>query len=492
MSDVLNPSAYGVLATGFTRMRMPEIRLAIINSLQTNTGVTFETRPDSITGQFIDTFAEREATVWELCEAVYHAMYPISATGVNLDHAVSFAGVRRLFAEQSSAWCVLYGAEGTTVPAGSVVRNQNTQDNFLLDAPTLITRQAAIDSTVTIMNAIQGQEYWIRVNNILYMYTAQAGDAAVDIASQLYNLLLPSGYSLSLDASNIRIYSIEAVSYVLQLSTNIGLTTVGSIGLFTAETFGPADVSVNSINQIISTFTGWNSVNNIVPGAFGRNQETDDELRLRYNLGVFRLGAATLESINANLLQNVPGILNLTVYENDSDVTDSDGRPPHSIEVIVNGGDPQQIANQIFLVKAAGIDTYGNVSVTVTDSAGFPHPINFNRPTPIYIWVNVDVFLYSEEAFSDAGTDQIKQIIADTGNAFGIGKDVIVQRLFGPIYASVTGIGKMDITVASETDPTTVPPTANYSANNIAIDARELSQFNITHIAVSIEPNPIP
>src|SRR5215469_10561092 len=117
MSDVINPSAYGVLATGFTRMRMPEIRLAIINSLQANTGVTFETRPDSITGQFIDTFAEREATMWELAEAVYHAMYPISATGVNLDHSVSFAGVRRLFAERSAVWCVCYGVEDTVIPA---------------------------------------------------------------------------------------------------------------------------------------------------------------------------------------------------------------------------------------------------------------------------------------------------------------------------------------------------------------------------------------
>jgi len=64
--------------------------------------------------------------------------------------------------------------------------------------------------------------------------------------------------------------------------------------------------------------------------------------------------------------------------------------------------------------------------------------------------------------------------------------------LFGPIYAGVTGIGKMVITVASETDPTTVPAPGDYSDNNIAIDARELSQFDITHVAVSIEPNPIP
>ena len=64
MSDVIADLEYGMLPTGFSRMRLPEIRQAIINSLQTKTGLTFETRPNSITGQFIDVFAEREAVIW--------------------------------------------------------------------------------------------------------------------------------------------------------------------------------------------------------------------------------------------------------------------------------------------------------------------------------------------------------------------------------------------------------------------------------------------
>lgn len=127
MSGSLNPLDYGVLPSGFSRMRMPEIRQAIINSLTQSLGIVLETRPDSITGQFIDVFAEREATMWELAEAVYFAMYPISATGINLDHSVSFAGVVRLFAEQSTSPCVCYGAEGTIIPAGSYIQNSVSQ-----------------------------------------------------------------------------------------------------------------------------------------------------------------------------------------------------------------------------------------------------------------------------------------------------------------------------------------------------------------------------
>ena len=231
---------------------------------------------------------------------------------------------------------------------------------------------------------------------------------------------------------------------------------------------------------------GWDAVDNLVPGHLGRNLETDDELRLRYDSGVFQLGAATLESIKANLQQNIAGIIGLEVYENMEDVTDSEGRPPHSIEVIAYGGDPQDIANQIYLVKAAGIDTFGSLTVMVTGSSGYQHDINFNRPVPMYIWVEVDVTLYNEETFPDSGITQIQLIVTQTGNAFGIGKDVIPQRFFGPIYSSVPGISNLVIRVAKTTDPNVVPVLADYSEAIIPIGAREISEFDVTKVAVSI------
>jgi uncharacterized phage protein gp47/JayE len=486
VSDLVNPVTYGLLPTGFSRMRLPEIRQQIIDDLQLNTGVVFETRVDSITGQFIDTFADREATLWELAEAVYHAMYPISATGINLDHAVSFAGVRRLFAQRSIVWCACYGIETTTITAGSIIRNNTTQDNFLLDADVTISRQQTIDTTVSINDAIVGNQYWIQINTTVYTYTCVAGDATINIAQHLYTQLLSSGFTIVLNANQIQIYGIESVTFNLQLSTNISILILGSLGNFTAENFGPADVSTGNVNSIVTTMDGWTSVNNIVPGQAGRNLETDDELRLRYSTGVFRLGAATLNSIQVSIMQNVPGILTCQVYENEDDVPDSDGRPPHSIEVIAYGGDPQDIANQIWLLKAAGIDTFGSITVAVNDSIGVSHNINFNRPTPVYMWVNITVNLYDEEVFPDNAVPTIQAIVAATGNAFGIGKDVIVQRFYGPIYAGVSGIGQLIITVAREDDPNTVPAPGDYVSTNIAISARELSTFDVTHVAVTV------
>ncbi len=486
MSGSLNPLDYGVLPSGFSRIRMPEIRQSIIDALTQSLGIVFETRPDSITGQFIDVFAEREATMWELAEAVYFAMYPISATGINLDHSVSFAGVRRLFAEKSSAWCACYGIEGTTIPAGSIIRSNNSQDNFLLNAPVTISRQAAIDTILSIDSAFSGQEYWIRVNQSVYRYTCLAGETNVIIAQQLATKLLNSGLEIALDANQIRIYGIESISYLLQLSADIGIVRISSIGVFTCEVFGPVDVRAHGLTQIVSVLMGWEAVDNIVDGRMGRDLETDDELRLRYNTGVFLLGAATLESIKANLQQNVPGIINVEVYENINDVTDADGRPPHSIEVIAYGGDPQIIAEQIYLTKAAGIDTFGTTQVMVTGSSGYQHEINFNRPLPMYIWVHVEVTLYNEETFPDNGVEQIQLIVTRTGDAFGVGKDVIPQRFFGPIYQGVQGIANLVINVASKSDPDTVPTPGEFSTNIIPIGAREISDFDVTKVVVVI------
>lgn len=488
MSDTINPEDYGVLPTGFSRMRLPEIRQSIINSLQSRTGLIFETRTDSITGQFIDVFAEREAALWELSEAVYHAMYPISAYGVNLDHAVSFAGVKRLFAESSYAWCILYGQEETLISAGAVVRNTVNQEQFILQDDVTISRQSAIDFTVSIDTAVVGQDYWISIDSVLYTYRAANGDTNLFIANNLYLQMIGSDLELTLNANQISGHKIEAVPFALQISTNISLLVIGSIGNFYAENFGPFEIPTGSITQIVTTQFGWDTVNNIIDGHTGRNIETDEELRLRYETGVFRLGAATLPSIKANLEQNIVGIQSVEVFENEEDVTDAEGRPPHSIEVVAYGGDPQDIANQIFNTKAAGIDTHGAIAVNVLDSVGYTHVINFNRPVPIFVWVDIVVTLYNEEIFPDNGVQQIQSIVVVTGNNFGIGTDIIVQRFLGPIYSNVPGIARMDIKIAIESDANDIPAPGDYISNNVAVANRELSSFDITRVSVTISP----
>jgi len=66
---------FGVTPAGFIRKRLADIRPEIIAALRNNlqaAGLSgdIETRPDSVMGILIDTFAEREAALWELSEGI--------------------------------------------------------------------------------------------------------------------------------------------------------------------------------------------------------------------------------------------------------------------------------------------------------------------------------------------------------------------------------------------------------------------------------------
>jgi hypothetical protein len=114
--------------------------------------------------------------------------------------------------------------------------------------------------------------------------------------------------------------------------------------------------------------------------------------------------------------------------------------------------------------------------------------MNFNRPTMVYFWVRATVDLYDEEIFPDSGALQLQTVIADTGNDFGIGKDVIIQRFYGPVYANISGIGKLDLSVAYSYDPDVPPADAAFVTTNIPIAARELSQFSSSRVQITITP----
>ena len=82
-------------------------------------------------------------------------------------------------------------------------------------------------------------------------------------------------------------------------------------------------------------------------------------------------------------------IASATGYENDTDDTDEEGRPPHSVEIIVDGGDETSIASIILDKKAAGIQTFGSITVNVATEYGDSIPVSFNRPEYIYVWMKV-------------------------------------------------------------------------------------------------------
>ena len=480
--------ANGIIPEGFVRPRLPEIRQEIVDDLVAGlqaAGYTgpIETRPDSLFGLLIDTFAERETALWEQMEAVYYAMYPSSAVGAQLDRAVSFTGVTRLPASPSRVYVMLYGVEGTVVPALSQVRNRVTQSLWETLADTTIGAGATGDVFIrpTVANATL---YRVTIDGVNYDYTSDGSATLAEILAGLTAALAGSGQIVSNDGAVLRITAGGAESFALQVSLSLVVTQLGSPALTESFENGPLTAAPGEITDIVTLVPGWNTVNNLQEASLGRLLETDAELRERYKSGVYALGAATLPALQANLEARVLGVTSVRVFENDSDVVDGVGRPPHSIHVVAEGGLDADIAAAIFQYKAAGIDTFGDVVVMVEDSEGTEHEIHFDRPDPIYVWIDATITLLppDEEAFPPDGFTQIQNNLLAAGNALGVGKDVIWQRLLKAVHA-VPGVAECDLQLATSATP--AGPPGAFAEANITIQPFEVARFDLSRISVT-------
>lgn len=480
---------YGVTPEGFVRPRLPEIRVEIIEAVRANLRAKglpddIETRPDSVMGVLIDTFADREAAVWEMGEGVYYAMYPGSAVGAALDRAVSFSGVRRLQAEHSRAYVVAYGLQGTVIPAGAQIRHRSTQNLWETTAPVTISAAAAADVRVT--PTVQNDAtYTITVDAIPYSYTSDATATIGEILTGLSGALATSGLQVSNDGAALRIRSTATLAVNVTLSANLAFSEIGSAVLAQTIDAIPELAQPGDLDTIVTLTPGWTRVANLQAGAVGRLQETDAQLRARYRLGVFRFGAGTLPSIGPNLLNDVPGIVDIRVFQNNTDDVDEEGREPHSIHVIVDGGIDDDVAAAIYKYKGGGIDTNGAVVKTLMTAEG-QQIIKFDRPTAVYVWVKASLTLLppEEQAFPSDGFERVGTSILNTGQAHVIGQDVRLQRFFCSIYET-PGIAEVDLTFAYSTDPDFVPDSGDYAAANITIDGVEKALFDVSRIEVT-------
>lgn len=305
---------YGLTPTGFVRMRLPEIQAAILADFKSRTGLDLDPSPDSVTGQLVATFAERIAALWEEAERAFLSAYPVTAEGLSLDLAVSYAGVSRLDA---------------------------------------------------------GSEFF---------------------------------------------------------------------------------------------------------------REPDDLLRARYRLGVHRLGAGTIPAIEANLAQDIAGVLTVRVYENTGDSPDADGRPPHSIEAVVEGGDDAAIAALLRRVKPAGITAHGNTFWVVPDPSGREQAVWFSRPEPRLIWLRATLETYGEEAVPGNVAALAAEAMVLEGAALGVGQDVLLQRIAAAVFPATAGVARVRLEAASAI-PGGVP--GAFSTGDIAIGPRERAAFHLDRVDIA-------
>lgn len=198
----------------------------------------------------------------------------------------------------------------------------------------------------------------------------------------------------------------------------------------TAQQKGAISAAVGVINKIQTPTLGWQSVTNPTVATPGNPVETDAALRQRQARSVALNSVDTVEAIAAALLA-LSGVTSVQAYENDTNATDANGLPPHSVSFVVLGGDANQIAKAISDKKTPGAATYGTTSVPVTNDVGVTRIINYFVPTPKTIKVAVTVHPLTAGWTVDIG-ESIRAAIVAYINALAAGVDVERARLYLP------------------------------------------------------------
>lgn len=285
--------------------------------------------------------------------------------------------------------------------------------------------------------------------------------------------VVPAGYLLR-TPYNVYFRTFEAVSATEDgnYQVNVEALEYGTIG----------NVAAGDISVVVNTLEGINSVSNTSGFFNGQDEETDQALIERYYDSLGKVGARRIESIEANVLDEVPGVRSAVVIENDSDNYDEDGRPPHSFETIVLGGVDELIAQKILEQKGGGIRAYGATIVNVTDQKGKVHKIGFTRAStvPIYIKIyrknNAQFPLEGDQLLVKKAIEYVGGIYNNTVyNGVGMSSNIILARLESVLFA-VDGL--VDVRVELSSDGSV------YTASNINIAFPEVAETDMSKIEV--------
>ena len=487
--------AFGLTPEGFVLKRLPDIKEEIETNLRTAFGPGINLLPTELLGQLVGILSEREALLWEGLRDVYDSMYPDSAANVSLDNVVAITAIKRLEATKGTGTGIAYGTLGTVIPANSIISvSGNPSARFL--TTTANTIGAGTNEVQLVQfSAVPTAGSWTLIFNGEETTTLAYNDNAAAVQSALNNLAAlsgvvvsgnyTSGFSITFGGSDgsrdqpaLRAGTNTLTATGVQVNLSFSTTTPGVLPNVTcnliAETAGLINAYANSLTVIETPVAGWQSFNNPTDITPGRNIETDAELRLRREQTLATAGAATVDAIRSRILE-IDEVEDARVFENDGDVTDGAGRPPHSFEAVVLGGANQEIGDTIWAVKAAGIRSYGVVSVTVADSNNFNHTVQFSRPTPVNIYLIINLTVDSN--FPVGGAAAVRAaIVSYAEETFGIGDDVITVKLFCPIV-DIDGILDCEILIGTAPSPAT-------DANVIIAD-NQISAWDTSRITVN-------
>ena len=474
---------YGLTPKGPNPKRLDVILDEMQEFMSRRLGVNIKQNPQSLLNHLLTNAADQLAELWEYGTDVYYSEYPTTAEGSSLDNAAQFGGSTRELSARSYYSILCTGIDGTVVPAGTLIAaDTNPATNLSISADAVISR-ANFNKAVVIMASTEVRaSLSIALNGTLYTITPDPEKPVNEALSALQAAITDSDFRVSVEGEALVIEAVDEISSnVMVLSENLTTQTVSSIIQFATVEDGDILIPNGVITKIVKSVAGMTAVVNVGPYIAGRLAETDIEFRRSYVDKIYNRSTSMVESIRSAILSEVQGILSCAVYQNDSNVVDSMGRWPHSVEVVVDGGDATEIAQQILNTKAGGISSYGSVEVTLPGEYGEEIVVRFNRPTYVKVWFRVGVTLSRTTNPPINYVELIKEQILAKVAELEAGDSVIPQNF----HLALSGIDYMDVSLFATTDEGEMP--TSYDLRSVSISARERAVSDEGRIEVELD-----
>lgn len=217
---------------------------------------------------------------------------------------------------------------------------------------------------------------------------------------------------------------------------------------------GAVSAAPGILTQILTPTFGWQSVTNAGAATPGLPIEDDATLRQRQSQSTAISAQTVLEAVTA-AVANVTGVGRLKPYENDTDTTDANGLPPHSIALVVEGGEASNICAAIAQTKSPGCRAYGTTQQVIIDANGVPNTIGYFPLSEVSITVAITIKALAGYV-STTGPQIIAAVVAYL-EQLGIGVESYLSRLYAPanlsgdVAVGATGLTQQQLDALSAT-----------------------------------------
>lgn len=482
---------YGVTRNGFVRKRLDEIKNDVYARLKEGWGYDITINPQSFLNVLVTGFSDEVAKLWEEAENTYYAMYTMSAEGGNLDNAMQFGGITRERDSRTTYMIACTAPDDTIVPYGVLIKSAtNPEKMFRCTNTQVIGREnfRRIEIRPYMESGID--VFYITLNRNTWQYARQPEDNAQDIIRAFADMIEEAGMSVNEDLEKgcLIIEDIyKQTSNTLAISNNLLIDSVTSNILFESMEYGPVIIADGLIREMVTLDTGIREIKNDIAPVPGRFEADDIEARQTFVKRCATRSKNMVESITAEIYNSVDNVLSVAGYENDTEDTDKEGRPPKSVEIIVDGGDDGEIANTIYQKKTNGIRAYGNIIMDVADGFGNIHKVGFSRPDYLYVWLRIVITGKAGKAMAPNYIELTQESILEDSKNLQVGDTVYLQTFLANIYSRVVSVSMVDIRAFASVSEKYIPLEEEYASGNVIVSHRQKALFDVARIEVLLD-----